>query len=107
MTNYTPRVTLVYSKTLTSSWEQVLTKEQSRAIQGFKMKVRLTPKKAAPGFFDIAFNSAPDETDDVTDGTGFLSYTGAGLGDMLSPSNGVWARTRDTVTVVLEIITFS
>jgi len=43
----------------------------------------------------------------VTDGSGFISYTSSGFGDMLSPSNGMWARTRDNSnTAVIEITTF-
>jgi len=105
--HYVPRVGQVYSKTLTSSFVQVLTAAQAKNIRGFKMKVRVTPGGAAPGFFDIAFTSSPDTSEDVTDGTGFLSYTGSGLGDMFGPSNGVWARTRSSGTTVLEIITYN
>ncbi len=104
--DYVSRVGLIYTKTLTSSWAQVLTKAQMRSIRGFKAKVRVNPT-GAPGFFDIAFRSSPDESADVTDGTGYLSYTGSGLGDMLGPSNGLWARTRSGGTVVLEVITFA
>lgn len=105
--SYVPRVGLVYTKTLTSSWAQVLTKDQAKNIRGFKAKTRLTIG-TSPGWFDLAFNSSPDENNDVTDGSGFLSYTSAGLGDVMAPSNGVWARTREpTKTVVLEIITFN
>ena len=100
-----PRIANIYVKTLTSSWAQLLTKAQCSAIRGVKLKVRVTPGQA-PGFFDAAFSSSPDETSDVTDGTGYLSYSGAGFGDVLSPSNGIWVRTRSSGTVVIEAILY-
>ena len=102
----TSRIALIYSKTLDNTWKQVLTKAQMKAILGFKVKGRFDPG-AAPKSFDISFQAAPDTGDDVTDGTGFLSYTGSGFGDTLSPSNGFWARTRDpSGSSVIEIITY-
>ncbi len=103
--DYTARVGLIYVKTLTSSWVQILTKAQARSIKAFKCKVRVTPGEA-PGFFDLAYSASPNETGTVTDGTGYLSYSGAGFGDTLAPSNGVWAKTRSGGTVILETITY-
>ena len=100
-----PRLGLVYVKTLTTSWAQVLTEAQARAIVGFKAKVRVTPGQA-PGWFDIAFTSSPDTSNDVTDGTGFYSLTSAGMGDVASVSKGLWARTRSSGTVILEVLTY-
>jgi len=105
MPPYVARVGLIYVKTLTSSWAQVLTKAQAKNIRGFKAKVRFTPGES-PGWFDMAFTSSPDTSDDVTDGSGYISYTSSGQGDMMGPSNGVWARTRSNGTVVLEVTTF-
>jgi len=105
MYNYVPRVGKVYVVTLTSSFAQVLTKAQAKDIRGFKAKVRVDPGKA-PGFFDLAFTSSTDTSASVSDGTGFYSLTGAGSGDMAAPSNGLWARTRSSGTVVLEILTY-
>lgn len=104
--SYTPRVGLVYSKTLTGSFVQILTADNMKNIKGFKAKVRVSTT-GAPGFFDISFRANPNTADNVSDGTGFLSYTGSGLGDMMGPSNGLWARTRSSGTVVLEVITFA
>lgn len=104
--DYVPRVGLIYVVTLTSNWQEVLTEAQAKSIRGFKMKIRLNPGEA-PNFFDLAFTLTPDETGSVSDGTGFLSYSGSGLGDMFAPSSGVFARTRNSGTTVLEIITFN
>jgi hypothetical protein len=105
MVAYVSRVGKIYSKTLTSSWAQVLTKAQCRAIRGFKAKVRLVPGQA-PGWFDLSFRVNPDESADVDDGTAYYSLSGAGSGDIAAPSNGLWARTRSSGTVVLEILTY-
>lgn len=107
MANYVPRVGLIYTKTLTASFVQILTKAQCKTIRGFKIKSRLTIGQA-PKWFDIAFVAVPNETGNVNDGTGFLSYSGAGFGDALAASNGLWARTRDpSTTAIVEIITYN
>jgi len=105
MIPYVPRVGLVYSKKLTNKFVQILTKSQMTAIRGFKAKVRVSPNKR-PGFFDISFCATPSEEENSPDGDGFLSYTGSGMGDTMSPSNGFWARTRSTGLVVIEVITY-
>ena len=105
--DYVSRVGKIYVTELTpiNTWVEILPASRTTGIRGYKARTRVTPGEA-PGFFDIAFSSNPNTNSDVADGTGFLSYTGAGFGDTFSPSNGVWARTRSTGTVVLEVITF-
>ena len=99
MPNYTARVGKIYVSALTTSWTQVLTKDQAKAILGFKIKMRFL-KGQAPAFFQIAFQNTPDQTAPsegaTTDGDGIYTLSGSGSGDMSSPSNGVYARVRDS-----------
>jgi hypothetical protein len=106
MITYIPRVGFIYVKTLTSSFVQILTATQGKNIRGFKAKSRFIDPTIFPGGFDLAFQTSPSISNNVTDGTGYMSFSGAGLGDMLSATNGLWARTRSGGLVVLEITTF-
>jgi len=103
--NYISKVGAIYVVTLTSAWQEVLTEAQCKSIRGMKVKARMNPGEA-PGSFDIAFSATPNETGSVTDGTGYLSFTGSGFGDVFSPSSGLYARTRSGLSVVLEIISY-
>ena len=115
--SYVPRVGLIYVKTLTTSWAQILTEAQSKAIVGVKVTERVKVGRA-PGFYDIAFTGKdgdgndvwfgePDE-DDTAIGDGYQTNTGSGSGDIFSPSKGLWGRKqREQDTVILEITTYS
>lgn len=107
MYTYIPRVGLIYVATLTSSWVQVLTEAQCKNVRGVKFKARVGPGDFGPKLFDVALSNSPDETGAVTDGSGYLSYTGSGYGDLVAYSNGIWARTRGTATVILEMVTYN
>ncbi len=99
----TPRIGKIYVISLTTSWQQVLTKAQARAIVGFKIKSRYDGS-GAPGPFDLAFLSSPSSGAD-SDGNGYWSNTGAGVGDFASPSNGLWAKSTVSGTL-LEVLTY-
>ena len=104
--SYVPRVGLIYVVALTSSFAQVLTRDQARAIRGFKAKMRFIARQAPP-FFHLSFTASPSSGADSS-GTGFYSVSGNGTGDMSAPSNGLWARVRDAGDAgkFLEIMTY-
>lgn len=105
---YTSKVVLIDVFTLTSSWQQVLTSDKAKGLRGFKAKTRFNPGQA-PGAFDLAFLSDSSDIDTsaaVTNGKGFTSFMGSGTGDMAAPGTGIFARTRDSGTVVLEIVQY-
>ena len=108
---YTPKVGKVYVVALTTSWAQVLTAAQAKATRGYMVKTRQSfdvdgSPSHAPCPFDLAFTSSPSSGAD-SDGTGFYSFSGVGSGQVLGPSNGLYARTSVAVgTVLLEIIVF-
>jgi hypothetical protein len=93
--NYVSKVGKIYVKTLTlaDTWYQILTAEQCKAIRGVKVKTRYV-KGQAINPFDYAFNATPEAGDDTTAGLGYWSNTGMGVSDMISPSNGLWARSQ-------------
>ena len=110
---YTPRTGKIYVKTLTSAWQHVLTREQSKAIKGFKIKSRYSGT-GAPGPFDIAFTGVDSvsgkdygtpSTGNDSDGNGYWTNTGAGLGDTAANSLGIWAKSTTDGTVI-EIMTY-
>jgi len=102
----TTRRGLVYVVALTTSFQQVLTAAQTKAIVGFKIKMRYLTGEAPP-FFHLAFTASPSSGAD-SDGTGFYSLSGAGSGDMAAPSKGLWARVRDAKDSgkLCEILTY-
>jgi len=106
MVGYVPRTGRVYVVALTTSFEQVLTASQARAIRGLKMKMRFVKGKA-PAFFQIAFTSSPS-TGATTSGNGIYTLAGSGSGDMAAPSTGIFARVRDNGNSgdLLEILTW-
>ncbi len=109
--NYISKNPKIYVKNITkTSWTQVLTKAQSVAIRGIKLKTRYTAP-TQPVAFDYAFCSSPTsgETDTTLTGNGYWTNTGSGSGDEAANKNGVWARvaqneTRTTATI--EIIAY-
>ena len=104
---YIPRVGQVYVVTLPSNgtWTPILTEAQAKAARGIKVKSRFTLGQSTLKPFDIAFSATPDETGNVSDGTGFISNTGSGFGDTFAPSSGIWARTS-TSGVVIEVLVY-
>ena len=72
------------------------------------MKVHMRfVKGEAPAFFELAFSASP-ETGATGDGDSVYTVSGSGTGDMASPSNGLWAKARDTAGVgkLIEILTW-
>jgi len=111
--NYVGKVGFIYVTTLTNAnqWYQVLTEDQAKGIRGFKIKSRIAygPSGApthVPRPFKYAFNSSPDETGSVDDGTGYWSNSGAGSGDEGGPSNGIWAAS-DVAGCIIEVLTYA
>lgn len=110
--DYIPKAAKIYVTTLTNAntWYQVLTAANAKGIRGLKVKTRMVyGADGAPTFvprpFDIALSSSPDTTDDVTDGTGFISLSGTGSGDQFGPVNGLWARST-VAGAVIEVMVF-
>lgn len=106
MIPYVPRVGLIYVVALTASFQQVLTKEQARAIRGMKVHIRFK-KGQAPPFFQLAFSASPS-AGATTSGDGIYTVSGSGTGDMAAPSNGLWAKVRDSgdAGALMEILTW-
>lgn len=107
--SYIPRSGKIYVVSLTTSWAQVLTAAQSKAIRGFLVKTRQVfdangVPTHAPRPFDIALNSSPSAGAD-SDGNGFMSFGGGGTGQTFGPSNGVWAKSSYS-GALLEILVF-
>ena len=102
---YIPKVAKVYvvELTLANTWYPILTEDQARSIMAVKIKSRYTYGSQPPNPFDYAFSATPDAG--VSTGGGFVSNTGGGLSDILSPSSGIWARSPEAGTQ-LEIITY-
>ena len=106
MINYVPRVGLIYVVALTTSWQQVLTEAQAKSVRGIKVKMRFIQNEAPP-FFDLAFKAAPDSG--VSSGDGYTTTSGMGLGDIIAPSNGLWAKVQKSADSgkLLEIVTYN
>ncbi len=104
---YIPKVGQVHVTTLPSNgaWTPILTEAQAKACRGIKVKSRFTVGQSTLKPFDIAFSDSPDETGNVSNGTGFISNTGSGFGDTFSPVSGVFARTT-TSGVVIEVLVY-
>lgn len=105
--NYVPRVGQVYVTTLPSNnaWTQILTEEQAKAARGIKIKSRFVLNQNTPKIFDYAFSETPDESSDVTDGTGYLTNSGSGFGDTFAPTSGIFARTTQS-GVIIEVLVY-
>lgn len=97
--SYIPKVGTVIITTLTlaNTWYQILTEAQARSILGVKVKSRYTYGSGAPGPFDYAFSETP--------GNDYISNSGAGFGDTIAPSSGMWARSAVAGTVI-EVLTY-
>ncbi len=72
------------------------------------MKVHMRfVKGQAPAFFQLAFSASPS-TGATTSGDGIYTVSGSGTGDMAAPSNGLWAKARDSSGSgkLMEILTW-
>ena len=116
MINYVGKVGKIYATTLSlaDTWTQVLTKDQAKGIQGFKIKSRMSFKaNGAPSHpprpFDYAFVASPasGDTDKSGDnqllGNSFWSNGGGGSGDEIGTMASVYARST-VVDTVIEIL---
>lgn len=89
--------------TLANTWYQVLTEEQAKCIQGYKIKSRYTVG-SVPAPFDYAFTSTP-ASGVTTTGNGFYSNTGVGSGDEAKPGSGIFARSA-TAGTLIEVVVY-
>lgn len=104
--DYVAKTGKIYVKTMTvaDTWYQVFTEAQCKGCRGIKVKSRYKHGQAAPGPFSIAFSETPDETDDVTDGTGKLTYSGGGFSDTFAPTTGVFVSSPVAGTIIEAIV---
>jgi hypothetical protein len=95
---YVAKVSRIYVTTLAvaGTWYEVLSAANAKSIRGVKIQSRMKWKSnGSPQYsvrpFDMAFSSAPDTSDAVTDGTGYISVFN-GVSDVFGPVTGVWVR---------------